>query len=497
MKNMKYLSILLPLCFLVSCDRLVQPVSDPTGEHRCELRLDGGITGYAASTRAEGDFRFSPQNRLYLRMTAGGNVVLGEATYREDTGNWTLTYSGSLGGATQGTAEAVLLARVSDAFAHIVKIDYTTPVFEDKGASFTVDDAGITLSATLTPKTGRISFVHDLEPDRGRWFNRMAGLAYYDAFNLSDFKFSIKESVLQDGFWFFRQEQDNVDDEYFYGFFMTPENPYIMFYDSWSFFLKHFLPETLTPGQSGFVNTWDLGDDWDMYFGQDIWLDGFNGSSSVNLRMRYVPAGTFRMGEESSADARPVHAVTLPHYYIGETEVTRAMWYNVMGEPGDYANNPAPVSSRSYDDIQTFIAALNRKTDRRFRLPTEAEWEFAARGGILTYGYTYSGGNSLDKVARMRNERVVGTLAANELGLFDMSGNIAELCSDWYGPYADAAAFNPTGPSSGTSRVVRGGDSYDGEDRFPVWARARTSDYAGEACDEIGFRLVMEVPPLH
>lgn len=495
MNRLKYLAFLLPFCVLAACARIGQSAPEADGEYRCELHLDGGVTGFAAATRAEGEFRFSDRNRLYLRMSAGERVVLGEAVYREETGTWTLTYSGSLGGATQGTAEAVLLGRTDNEVGHRVYFNYAVPVYEDRAASFTVDASGITLSADLRPKTGRISFIHDCESGSGRWFHRLAGLAFYDSFDLADFSFGIKESVRQDGFWFDRQ--DDVDDEYLYAFFTTPEDPYILCYDSWSVFVKHCLPEMLAPGQSGYVDHWDVDrDGWDIYWGQDCWLDGIRGSSSVDLRMRYVPAGSFLMGDASETDAGPAHPVTLSHYYIGESEVTKAMWYNVMGEPSDWANNPAPVNYRSYDEIQTFLTELNRKTGRRFRLPTEAEWEFAARGGIFTRGYEYSGSNMLDQVARRQNDYAVGTLDANELGLYDMSGDVAELCGDWYGPYPEGPVVDPAGPASGDARVVRGGYRYDGEERFTVWARARTSDYGGESCDQVGFRLVMDVPAL-
>ena len=490
MKRLFYrFAYLLPLCLLSACAQELPALrEEAAGMHRCELQLDGRVTGFSAATKADGDFAFSNRNRLYLRMAAGERVVLGEATYDEGSGIWTLTYSGTLDGAAEGSAAAVLFGKTYSVAANRVYLDYRTPIFEDPDARFAVNEAGISLTAELRPKTGRISFVHDYEQGYYWGFSRIAGLAFYDSFDLAAFSFSEKDAATQEGFIF---SSDGTDDEYFYGFFSTPDDPYILFHSGSSCRIKYFLPSVLAPGQSGYVTR---GDDIWTFHSYSPWLGGINGSTSVYLSMRYVPAGTFSMGNDSDPEASPAHAVTLSHYYIGQSEVTKEMWYNVMGEPSDYANNPEPVSYRSYDEIQRFIEALNRKTGHRFRLPTEAEWEFAARGGIFTRGRKYSGGNSLDQVAN-RSSNVVKTKDANELGLYDMSGNLAELCNDWYAPYSAGAVSDPTGPESGEFRVVRGGYRYDSEDRFTVWARTNTADYGGESNDRIGFRLAMDVPP--
>lgn len=184
----------------------------------------------------------------------------------------------------------------------------------------------------------------------------------------------------------------------------------------------------------------------------------------VSFKMVYVDGGTFEMGSSSGdSDERPVHSVTLSSYYIGETEVTQELWQAVMGSnPSSFTGNQRPVERVSWNDCQEFIEKLNTLTGEKFRLPTEAEWEYAARGGNKSKGYIYSGSNDVDAVAwysdnsESSTHEVKGKLP-NELGLYDMSGNVWEWCSDWYGSYSEALVTNPQGPSSGSNRVFRGG----------------------------------------
>ena len=179
--------------------------------------------------------------------------------------------------------------------------------------------------------------------------------------------------------------------------------------------------------------------------------------------MVYVSGGTFIMGGDDSSDQMPTHSVTLSSYYICKYEVTQALWRAVMGSnPSNFKGNNLPVENVSWYDCQTFIKRLNSYTGRNFRLPTEAEWEFAARGGNYSRHYKYSGSNHIDDVAwyidnSNKRPHPVGTKQANELGLYDMSGNVGEWCSDWDGSYSSYSQTNPTGPNSGSFRVNRGG----------------------------------------
>lgn len=185
--------------------------------------------------------------------------------------------------------------------------------------------------------------------------------------------------------------------------------------------------------------------------------------------MVYVQGGTFTMGatREQGSDAKdnekPAHRVTLSSYSICKYEVTQELWQAVMdNNPSELKGNRKPVDNVSWDDCMTFISKLNALTGKKYRLPTEAEWEYAARGGIKSKGYKYSGSNTLRNVAWYwvnsgNTTHEVGTKSPNELGLYDMSGNVYEWCSDWYDDYSRRSQNNPTGPSSGSDRVYRGG----------------------------------------
>ena len=201
-----------------------------------------------------------------------------------------------------------------------------------------------------------------------------------------------------------------------------------------------------------------------------------NGTLTVNgikYNMVWVDGGTFRMGATSEQGStwdyeKPVHSVTLSGYYIGKTEVTQALWKAVMGSnPSEFKGDNRPVESVSWDDCQAFIRKLNALTGQNFRLPTEAEWEFACRGGNNSRGYKYSGSNYIDNVAWHDGNfgdktHPVATKSPNELGIYDMSGNVWEWCADWYGDYSSGRQTNPKGPYDGSRRVRRGGCWYFG-----------------------------------
>lgn len=219
--------------------------------------------------------------------------------------------------------------------------------------------------------------------------------------------------------------------------------------------------------------------------------------SLLKLEMVYVEGGTFQMGSDSGdPDEKPLHSVTLSAFNIGKYEVTQAQWKAVMGDnPSNFRGcENCPVEWVSWFDVQRYISKLNIQTGKNYRLPTEAEWEYAAKGGKSSKGYNYSGSNDLNSVAWNKDNsgsktHAVGGKQANELGVYDMTGNVWEWCSDWYGTYSSNSETNPKGASEGKNGVLRGG-SWDGDtnkcrstNRFEIGSHGRDKVY--------GFRLVL------
>ena len=224
--------------------------------------------------------------------------------------------------------------------------------------------------------------------------------------------------------------------------------------------------------------------------------------NGVSFTMIRVDGGTFKMGatkaQDSDAydDESPVHEVTLSTYMMGETEVTQALWQAVMGSnPSKFTGDPSrPVERVSWNDCQEFLKKLNALTGKTFRLPTEAEWEYAARGGSKSRKTKYSGGSDIGSVAwytdnsGSKTHPVKGKVS-NELGIYDMSGNVYEWCSDLYGMYSSSSQTNPKGASSGSYRVLRGGGWYCSARRCR--STNRISYTPGYSNSNLGLRLAL------
>ena len=221
----------------------------------------------------------------------------------------------------------------------------------------------------------------------------------------------------------------------------------------------------------------------------------------LTIEMVKVEGGTFMMGatpemQNPYEQEKPVHQVTLTNdYYMGKYEVTQALWQAVMeSNPSNFKGANLPVEQVSWDDCQVFLTKLNSMTGRKFRLPTEAEWEYAARGGKKSLGYQYCGSNNISDVAWYKDNsggitHSVGMKQANELGIFDMNGNVWEWCQDWFDSYSSSSQTNPTGAISGAFRVFRG-SSWGGNVRMcHLSCRDRYVTYCRNY--RLGFRLAL------
>ena len=221
-------------------------------------------------------------------------------------------------------------------------------------------------------------------------------------------------------------------------------------------------------------------------------------TSEVSIELVLVEGGRFEMGSNEHAREQPIHEVEVPSFYIGKYQVTQRQWEVVMGNnPSRFQGGNHPVEMVSWKEVQAYIKRLHTKTKMAFRLPTEAEWEYAARGGRYSQGFEYSGSDKLKQVGwyRENSEREtheVGLLLGNELGLYDMSGNVREWCEDDYhsnykGASLDGSAW--IAPDRGASRVLRGGSSFS----LAVSCRTayRRAYRPGYRRGNIGFRMVL------
>ena len=224
-------------------------------------------------------------------------------------------------------------------------------------------------------------------------------------------------------------------------------------------------------------------------------------TKGVSFSLIKVESGSFQMGGineqgKGKTDEFPVHRVTLSDYYIGETEVTNELWSLIMGtNPSINFSQPTqPVNNVTWYDCQKFVNRLSALTGLHFALPTEAQWEFAARGGNKSRGYTYSGSNKIKEVGWFKGNsggtlKTVKQLKPNELGIYDMSGNAYEWCSDWYGLYKNTDVFDPKGPESGIYKVNRGASA--GEKDALTRTACRFNDSPNSKFQAMGLRLVL------
>lgn len=501
MKTIRIFSIVAGLVMgaaaFMSCEREgIEPSpEDNTAPvlNKASMKLVGDMPSYESATKAdETEGEWADKSKVYLQFAVGDKMVSGSATYDLLEDIWSLEYAGTLNTVESALCHAYYFENAGEATFEEVPMTEKTAVYLDTTAtySFSFEDNLIVLKAHLKPYLSRVR----LEGKHKQGYN-FDGPLHYTSYNMLENKFVSSTKMICDTI----PESGKTD--YYYLFFKDQSNKQMFFYDyvTGDKFTRTFPENVFTMGKSGYLNapTADAYSGWEA---EKLYIDVKVYNETV--RMIRVEPGTFMMGSvtTTSSDEMPVHQVTISKpYYISETEVTQAVWYAVTGNsPSYYSGNNRPVERVSWNDCQTFITKLNAHTGMTFSLPTEAQWEFAARGGNMSKGYTYSGSNKIDEVAwytvnaydKNLKHQDVKKKKPNELGLYDMSGNVCEWCQDYYGSYTESAVVDPTGPSTGSYRVSRGGSwSYS-----PTSCSCSSRDYCNTtySLSVLGLRLVSQ-----
>lgn len=456
MKTIKSLfALVVVLLATVSCNKDFDESTQPQLEkHTCEMRLVGSLTGFESETRAEAsETAWEDGSVIYLRMESPMGITTGEAVYNASKDVWTLSYYGSL---FEGEGYPCSALYVEDEVSYentVFTVDNGTAIYEDLAGSYVFEGGDLIVTANLKPRTGRIRFTGDA----GKVL-KVYGITHYTTYDIGTNIYTtttepFKITVGEDGYT-----------PYFYGYFTNEDAPNVkVWIDAKEAYTRFCSQNIFNAGQSG-VMTIPTED------AHNGWADGLHFNiNGAQFKMVAVEGGTFTMGDpESTSEYYTPHKVTLTGYCIGETEVTNQLKDKVSkSSSGNVANFPYQYNSYGSprSTFNSWIEKLNKFEYVGFNLPTEAQWEFAARGGIKSKGYLYAGSDNLDEVAWYSsnsegNYHAVKTKLPNELGIYDMSGNVREFVLDDYVQYPTSNQIDPVGVYTGTGTkyfILRGG----------------------------------------
>lgn len=471
-----------------SCSKVESMVEQEEGKKvfTANLVFNGSLESFDAPTRATST-SWQDGSQVYLQFLVGEEYVQGAAFYDAGTDKWNLEFYEEISEGQELNCQAYYFENALEVTYEGVSLDETSIVYRDEAGTYFYDGTTLTVNAHLAPVTGRVRF--EGEPGASYNFFGPSMCTYY---NIATNKLSITTKE------FVHSLSESGKSGYYYVYFSEYSPHELYFYDKENNarYARKFRDEVLAPGKSGYMNipTIDNHNGWGLSYLVKTYNVG-----DVSFNMVLVDKGTFAMGysKNPNYETTPVHNVTLTQdYYIGETEVTQDLWEAVMKETGSTFDEEImpnyPMANVSESEVYDFLGRLSRILDFSFDLPTEAQWEFAAKGGNKSKGYVYAGSDSVDEVAwydsqnSEYNLQEVKLKKPNELGIYDMSGNVEELCSDYMIPYSSADVVDPyQDHQSYTYRAARGG-SYQHEITI---ATTTYRSYSNSRSSDLGFRL--------
>ena len=485
----------------MSCTKEIAQVIEP--EHTPEVEVDGGPEKFTCKMRLNGsrvnyddpltkseatDTSWADGSKIYLRMESSIGQTLGDAIYSADDSLWTVNYYGPLTDSVETKCVAIYTEDIVEYESPVFTFNEQSIIYEDPQATYIFIDGELTVTASLKPKTGRIRFAGE-----SATVIKVYGVTHYTSYNIDDNIYSIsaepvKLTVGNDGLT-----------PYLYGYFTeTAEPTFKVWVDSTEAYTKFCSKKIFQAGQSGRLSI-------PTATAHNGWTKGLHFNvNGARFKMVPVEGGSFMMGDTSSTSSSymTAHKVNLTGSCIAETELTNLL-YERLSSPTynpTYPDKPKNFNYRqyyssSYADVATTLGKLNTFLNTTFDIPTEAQWEYAARGGQMSKGYKYAGSDNMNDVgwyySNCSATQNVKQKKANELGLYDMSGNLVEYVKDYYDVYPIAPQTDPcVGPESGqTYMVKRGGDYNDSADYCTNIYR--TSSSATGSSSYAGIRLVL------
>lgn len=473
------------LLVAVSCNKEIADTTDPKLEkHTCEMKLIGSLVNYdGPETRADANTTtWADGSVIYLRMNSPLGSTTGEAVYNANKDVWTISYYGSLYEGVSNSCTALYLEDKVSYENSLFTMDEGTAIYEDLEGSYIYDGGDLVVTANLKPKTGRIRFSGETGS-----IIKIYGVTHYTTYDIGTNIYTtsaepFKLTVGSDGYT-----------PYFYGYFTDIEEPNVkVWIDAKEAYTRFCSKNIFNQGQSGIMTLPTANS-------HNGWADGLHfNANGAPFKMIAVEGGTFMMGDpESSSEYYTAHNVTLTGYCIGETEVT-AFLYERLNDPTCIITKPNQPSTKYYwskHEGEKIVDMLNKIIPSYFDLPTEAQWEFAARGGMKSNGYIYSGSDILEEVGWCSTNSSstvhdVKQKKPNELGIYDMSGNVAEFVKDYYGPFTSASVIDPyisKYSGSGSTRYCIRGGSYGSFNNCESTYR----NYVTESTTSGGYRLAL------